>query len=297
MALNITKTLSAFALATIGIYPMAALSDVALVSRNSSVLDKEKILLHAADSYIFNSDGYLVDGPRNGVGDKIDFSELLTDNEMTLLFMSSLLSCPKGTRYCNNRIGKLPGREVFISINVLDRNEETPTRSNLISRERKILSDLGIRLLEKPIPTAGHIDIIIGDPLSLSRYAQLKSDVLAKAYFDIIASDSALARYTRATFGECFVSDRDRGTGRVVIFMSDHDINICLTQSLLVSFGLNETAGPIPTATSSSRDYLWPTDLDRTFIDALYADDFPDGGSVSQMATFFTSYIKSTEQK
>ncbi len=264
---------------------------------NARIFDESRVKSTPPNRFTFSSNGSILDGPKRGSNEPVDYSELLTDKKITTVFLQSVFNCWSFRRECTQPYfrwnTKILPIKAFMEKGALESSE-------IASIEKILKSGLWTAGFTTPPTTdveksaivfySGGIDFLkdkairLGDRHAVEHFETLDPDYLT---WDTLATEK---EYPEGA--SCFVSTEYRATiGRVYIFFHPDDLEYCLPQQLWDAIGLNETPGYFPTITGRGNNFRVPTLVDLVFISALYDDDFPTGGDEDQVRAFFASYL------
>ena len=264
---------------------------------NAPIFDESRVKSSPLNRFVFFADGSILDGPKRGSNEPVDYSELLTDNEITAVFLQSVFDCWIFRRECTQPYFRWNTKNLPIKVFM----EKGALESSEIASIEKILKS-GLWAAEFTTPPttdveksaivfySGGIDFLkdkairLGDRHAVEHFETLDPDYLT---WDTLATEK---EYSEGA--SCFVSTEYRATiGRVYVFFHPDDLEYCLPKQLWDVIGLNETPGYFPTITGRGNNFSVPTLADLVFVRALYDDNFPIEGNEDQVRAFFASYL------
>jgi hypothetical protein len=262
----------------------------ALASDPMSAFDVRPILQYSppdiAELFKLSAEGRIIDGPRRGPGEPVDFTQVLGLDGLAYAFTGAVLECSSGIRDCSTRIFRWDSKE--LSYRIL---EEAGTL-DVIDLEaiayifNTVLAPLGFSMAPAADEKSADVVFVAGSQVFLRAEARQFGDPFATSYFapQISVADSPS--------GSCYTSTsrRNRG-GQARVFFQPGDYKKCLPQQLSVLVGLNETDGLFPSIAGEHLEYRAATLLDIMYSRVLYHDDFPIEGNPYEIMQFFKSVI------
>ena len=257
------------------------------------LFDPQRVASEGAD-FEFSNDGYILDGPRRGKGEPVDYSVLIRDEKIVNVFVQSVFWCSKSVRDCAQPSFRWDTKVLPIKAFA----EENALPFNKIFKLVLMLAD-GIEAEGFSVPVAPDIDtakivVIAGGREYLKRQARQIGARYLEPYYEWLkvrgGEDASIAIVKK---GEtCFVSTIHRQSrGRVYLFLQPDDLELCLQQMLFDASGLHWTPGFFPTVTGGDHRFSVPTLVDKVFIRALYDEDFPVDGGEAEVRSFFRQYL------
>lgn len=205
------------------------------------------------------------------------------------MFFQSIFFCVEGVRHCGDKVFRLPSKNFRLKI--VSKNS---TRSDVAEKVEKTLSNTlyqaGFKVAANDEKTAFLLTIVLGDMKSLEEYAKIKNDAYGTDFLNLFTPQKQQSG-TALFFDPCYLSTNLRNQGESSILIEDAYLEKCLPRLLLAAIGLDETSGWYPTATSVDSQYHVLTLADESFINTLYAPDFPLYGSGNDAMNYYRAHL------
>jgi hypothetical protein len=232
------------------------------------------------------------DGPRRGIGQPVDFSELLKSDLLLYLFTQSLFNCLEGVRHCERERFRVSVERLPLKI-FFERGELVESDFDVISNVlESTMGIAGFSIPPEHDPEDANIILVIGSVSYLTSKVMDADDPYGVLFFEQAAraerEDSASPQLEGRATETCYVATIDRELHqRVSIYLQGDELESCLPRSLMVVLGLNETNTGLPTVTDRTRGYTTLTFADQLFLKMLYSEDFPVNSGVEPIRDFW----------
>jgi hypothetical protein len=214
---------------------------------------------------------------------------LIVKNELASLF-SHITHCNDKTHYCGDLVFRWNKKTLNIKIEALGTVDNLQTTESVRRSAEDILSYFGFSSNYEEDESENNVLFIIGTKEKLQDFYKDRDEEFGSDYYNFLNSDTNLSVIRLARYGSCYVSRSSKQTQLVVISFSESDISKCLNRSILNAIGLQTTTSLLPTATSWTGAYQFPTTADKLFFDALYSNDMPLGQTGVELERYFLRF-------
>ena len=242
-------------------------------------------------------EGALVDGPRAAPDQPIDYTALLHQSEMVNAFLTSIYGCSDIPRACES----LPLVQTSDKLSLhLVMDQAAMMEDQFVALDtglQNTVSRVGIDVFAVDQQEQANITLFIADlPAILAAIEETYTDPFAAAYFELAPlrgelPSNALTGRNRPML--CYAStilfEVDRS---VNIWATEDDFRFCIQAMLMNALGLFETDPNLPSVLSVASPYSHLTELDETFLEALFHPEFPKSGSFAEVAEFARSFYR-----
>lgn len=223
-------------------------------------LDAAEVERQQAD-FSFDQSGSLTRGPIRAINDPIDYSSILKSDVLLGAFEASLFNCIEGIRYCHRDIYRLSDETFALKVNFETGHLEPIHFEKMIRVFENTLGAIGFNLRAESDSEKANLFVYVGSESFLTRHLENNSDAYGLAQISESANLNPI----------CYVSTRNRDKlGVTAIYLTSDNLENCLPKSALISIGLNEISGEVPSVLNIDSTYRGATFADYLFVKMLY---------------------------
>lgn len=273
------KSIIAF---TIGIFT-SAIPAYAEFSQESPIYDSGAFSVQQ-ELFEFSDEGNLVNGPRRGSGQPIDYSSIIKEVYLKGGFIDSVTGCAPGIDHCGFIVRKFPskGLDVEIVSEELGINDDQHFQNRALDTCERTLGKLGFELDVSNNSDPASIVLISGTEEFLRNQAQQRLDSLATRAIDSWKDEKDIFWLAARLFSKgtsvpfCYVSSANwLIKSQIEIYVDVESDADCLPRAYFTAIGFYPTLFETPSIGNLSSRYTSPTFADRLYVEILYNQDFP----------------------
>lgn len=248
--------------------------------------------------FSFDEQQRLINGPRRGANEPVDYSSLLKRVFIQEAFDFSLTKCPEGVYYCHKQVFKLPKKVVRVKIFHEHSFHQNRWFNRVYDALKETLLPVGFDVIAEADAKKANVILRFGSRQYLERELDRIGDEYGRGAFDHM--DQFFQRYQKQyLFGLdfqkpplCYVYTKEQiSHNSTTIFSNDNGIDDCLRSSLFHAIGVPKLFSNIPSITVAGGKFIHPTFADHLIVNLLYQQHFPKELDENSIAEYLAANI------